>query len=215
MSTRVLNEEYTDIMQPLSTQYEKSRFYYYKNKMYQLGLQSTKQGYRVYSGIYKESAHLILPDFHTSTSSEMLWCMATFREELCILYSCYPLVIGSIDDNHTLSIRHIHYDVPLFFKDLYTTTNSVPWKGTQWVIFHKPTQYIWNEKTYFKQEYIFVVFNSSLEIIKYSNFFTAEGLIWDLQIKEEGVHFITSKMTRSVYAWDVVDKLIWNYKESL
>lgn len=196
----------------LKTSFEKCKFYMYRDTLYHVGLQHTNHGYRIFSGVYPTSQR-IRPDFHKSIVSEMMWCMATFHEELCILYSFYPLVIGTIDyTKSTLSIRKIQY-TPLWMKGLYTSTPSVPWKGTQWVLLYKPTSYIYQQQMHSKQEYVWIVLNESLEILKHSAFFTVEGSVWDLQFREDGIQMITSNKQKSLYSWTTIESLPWTHKE--
>lgn len=191
-----------EVSTPLLQSYEKCKFYRHGEKVYEVGLKRTNHGTRVFI-----DSRLILPTFHSSVMSENIWCMATFHQEPCILYSFYPFIIGVVHSDK-LVMRHIHY-VPSLFKGLYTSMHSVPWKGAQWVLLFKPTCYIYKEKMTTKQEYIWLVLDEGLTILKYSEFFTVDGVIWDIQFQEEGIHVLTSKKCKNVYPWSRIDSLSW------
>jgi hypothetical protein len=164
----------------------------------------------------RNSGNSLSPTFHKSTVSESLWCMATYDQSLCVIYSWYPLVIGTIDySKSTLSLRHIHYHVPPFFKHVYTATNSVPWEDTQWVVLTKPVSYILNNKKYIKYEYLLVVLNTNAEVLRYSEFFTVEenGYISDMQLHPEHLQFVYTtpqgKCCIARYMWDSIHTMRW------
>ena len=193
--------------------YTQMYMYVHNQLLYFVGLKNN----RVWSGVYPNGT-MIRPTFHTSSVQEILWCMGTWNHELCIVYSWYPLQIGRIDyETHTLTLHTIHYHVPPFFKEMYTACSSVPWKDQQWVVLVKPTCYVWNEKTYMKHEYIFVILNEKMEVIQYSEFFTVNGMISNLYIDERGIELCTTlgKTSIAMYSWTSIDELSWTHNESL
>ena len=191
--------------------YTQMYLYVYNDLLYFVGLKNN----RVWSGVYPNGS-MIRPTFHTSSVPEILWCMGTWNHELCIVYTWYPLQIGRIEKN-TLTIHTVHYHVPPFFKELYTAYSSVPWKDQQWVVLVKPTCYVWNEKPSIKHEYIFVILNEMMEVVKYSEFFIVEGMISHLSIDERGIEMCTTlgKCSIAMYSWNTLHELTWTYNESL
>jgi len=220
--SHILNYSFNDTLTDLGTHYEKPRFYTHQQTSYFLGILPTTSGQRVCSGTSISQTRIITPTFHKSTVSETLWCMATYDQSLCVIYSWYPLVIGTIDySKYTLSLRHIHYHVPSFFKHLYTATNSVPWEDTQWVVLTKPISYILNNKKYIKYEYLFVVLNKHAEVQCYSEFFTVEenGYISDMQLHVDHLQLVYTtpqgKCCIAKYMWDSIHTMRWIHNSSL
>lgn len=201
----------------LPSHYKSIQVYHHEGRSYMVGLQDTPRGSKIYSGIYNESARLIRPVFHNSAVSETLWCMATYQDKPCILYSWYPLQVAQIHyEKGTLSILQTHYHVPPFFKDLYAATASVPWNGTQWVVLVKPNGYVVQNKLHIKNDYLWVVLNSSAEVIKYSEFFK-EGIVTGLHVDASGITLVTThgKCCLSTYTWKIIEDLRWTYNEAL
>lgn len=219
---RTFNYSYAGTLTDMGTHYEKPRFYKHQQTSYFLGVVSTSSGQRMCSGTSPSDARIINPTFHKSTVSETLWCMATYNQLLCVIYSWYPLVIGTVDySKYTLSIHHIDYQTPSFFKNLYTATNSVPWEDTQWVVLTKPVSYLLNQKKYIKYEYLFVVLNTRAEVVRYSEFFTVEenGYISDMQLHPEYIQLVYTtphgKCCTSQYMWDSIHTMRWIHNSTL
>lgn len=203
----------------VSLRCERLRLYTHENHTYGLGMVHTNKGTRICSGMYP-TLKIIQPMFHASTHSESMWCMILHENKVKVVYSWYPLVIGVMDyTKYQLSISHINYHVPTFFKHLYTSTNSVPWEDTQWVVLSKPTCYIVNQKKYIKYEYIFVVLDNDARVLRYSEFFTVDqGHISDLYVGEYVQLVYTTpqgKCCISKYTWNSINAMRWIHNSAL
>jgi len=147
-------------------------------------------------------------------STEPLWASVPY-ENLHFVYEWYPLVLIQLL-NGILTPLPPTYDTPRFFKEMVAATHMVSFRGQLWCILTKTHQIIL-EQTFKKYAHLFVVFDSHMKLIKYSEFFilgSPVSKISDLQIDE---HFTIAYTTHngqsfiSEYSYDDIQKLRWTY----
>ena len=141
-------------------------------------------------------------------------CMATYKDEHCIVYEWYPLQLCKLRYDH-LMLSTTLYTTPEWFKDLKASTNCVVWKGRQWVVLTRTYVYKKKGKIHMKVYHLFSVLEDDFSI-NYSEFFRIGhvSVISDLQMTEEGIsigYTDSGKCYFSKYTWEEVNRLRWNH----
>lgn len=99
-----------------------------------------------------------------------------YNNELAIVYSWFPLQIGKI--NYTdirVVINTIKYNTPRWFEDITSATTGVSINDEIWFILCKKNFNKHNKKWYFSHKHIFAIFDSDMNIKKYSEFFSFDN----------------------------------------
>lgn len=155
------------------------------------------------------SISVITPTFHFYGDS---LCMATYKDEPCMVYEWYPLQLCKLRYDHLLLSTTL-YTTPEWFKDLKASTNCVLWKGNQWVILTRMYLYKKGGNLHRKVYHLMAVLDEAFRI-KYSEFFRMDASISDLHVTEEGIsigHADSGKCYFSKYTWEEVNRLRWNH----
>jgi len=150
---------------------------------------------------------VITPTFHAYSDA---MCMATYKDEPCVVYEWYPLQLCKLK-NHHLLLSTILYTTPEWFKDLKASTNCVLWKGQQWVVLTRTYVYKKQGKFHTKMYHLLAVLDDAFHM-KYSEFFRIDSVISDLHLTEEGIsigHSESGKCYFSKYTWEEVNGLRW------
>jgi hypothetical protein len=150
---------------------------------------------------------VITPTFHAYSDA---MCMATYKDEPCVVYEWYPLQLCKLK-NHHLLLSTILYTTPEWFKDLKASTNCVLWKGQQWVVLTRTYVYKKQGKFHTKMYHLLAVLDDAFHM-KYSEFFRIDSVISDLHLTEEGIsigHSESGKCYFSKYSWEEVNGLRW------
>lgn len=104
-------------------------------------------------------------------------------DNVYFIHTWYPMIFF----NTNLQYCRVNYDSPPFFKDLISNAPCVLWNGQYWNILTKCIEYEFNSKMYKKYAHLFVVMNTDLSVVKYSEFFILENsnvaMISDLHLQ--------------------------------
>lgn len=148
-------------------------------------------------------------------SSEPLWAMVPYQNEVHFVYEWYPLLLTRLV-NGVLTPREPRYDTPRFFKEMVAATHMVPFNGQLWGILTKTHHFVFDQ-TFKKYAHLFVVFDQHMNLIKYSEFFILESpvsVISDLHIDEMFTIAYTIHNGQSFvseYSYDDIKQMRWTY----
>lgn len=132
---------------------------------------------------------------HHLTSCEKNWSFVDLNNELHVVYKWYPIQICSIYDNSINLTREIVS--PIFFKKMRGSSCASKFNNNIWFLTHiVDTDLLGNGLG--KYFHVFVIFDSDLNLIKYSQPFTFDDKLIEfcvgLIVEEENI-----LMTHSIY----------------
>lgn len=108
--------------------------------------------------------------------NEKNWSYVEYRGELCMVYKWYPLQIGKVDFES--GIFHIMEEklVPELFKNVRGSTPGYRWKNELWFVVHTTKIYD-GEKPMRNYKHMFVVFDTDMNLLRYSEYFSFEKYV--------------------------------------
>jgi len=161
---------------------EDIRLFHFKDAIYFIGSsynEKTKK-IQIVSNILDLSNNyfepkFINPSFQTNYDWEKNWVFFNNNGKINVIYKWYPIYICSIDyETQQLNLIQKNSNVPTFFERFRGSTNGVEYDNKIWFIvhFHK-------KRNKNKPEYIhnFVVFDTDMNLLGYSNPFKFENFI--------------------------------------
>jgi hypothetical protein len=212
-----LNEDLT--YHPYMTGLEDIRIFYYDNKYYYNATimdsnrhihATTSQLYPIDDHIYELERPLILPthyDIQTLHIPEKNWSFVKYNNELCIVYSWFPLQIGKITTNELKLIES--KIMPKYFTDARGSTPGYTKNNEIWFVVHKA----------YKKEYLhfFAIFDLEMKLLRYSELFKFENVKVEfcisLIVQEKriilGYSLMDSQSFIAVYSMDYIKNLKW------
>jgi len=119
---------------------------------------------------------VITPVFRHRPTVEKNWAFFTFLDQLCVVYSWYPMQIGVLDISGSALKLHPHQPaMPEFFRGVRGSTPGVIFRNQIWFICHKSL--VFYERGQKKHNYVhlFAVFDLNMTLVKYSEFFKFDG----------------------------------------
>jgi hypothetical protein len=182
--TQITPEVYLDEVRGKTRGLEDIRLFYCNNSIYYSACFYQPDAYcKMSCGKY---------EFHTSTYTlekhtietvhterhEKNWAYVEYKGEVCMVYTWYPLKIGKIQYPLQMTTNYLHIieekQVPEAFKSFRGSTPGYRWKDEIWFIVH--TTDIQNKGTieYRAYQHIFVVFDTNMNLLRYSEPFTFE-----------------------------------------
>jgi hypothetical protein len=170
-----------------------------------IGVKNTSQQYKLCGGTGP-------PKMFALPYSESI-CMVTYKEEPCVVYEWYPLQLCKLQNDQLVMFMTL-YTTPEWFRDL-KASNSMTWKGHQWVVLTRTYVYKKRGMMYMKTYHMFLMLDDEFRV-KYSEFFRIGdvSVVSCVYLTEEGVdigYTESGKCYRSRYTWEVVDGLRWNH----
>jgi hypothetical protein len=130
---------------------------------------TTSQLYPMDETKYELDRPLIVPthyDIQSILIPEKNWSFVTYKNELCVVYSWFPLQIGKIDYT-TNQLKLIESKkMPKYFESVRGSTAGYTKNDEIWFVVHKAYQ----------KEYLhfFVVFDLNMNVLRYSELFKFE-----------------------------------------
>jgi hypothetical protein len=132
---------------------------------------------------------------HHLTSCEKNWSLVDLNNQLYVVYKWYPIQICSIYDNSINLTKQI--DSPIFFKNMRGSSCASKFNNNIWFLTHIVDADLLKNGSG-KYFHVFVIFDSELNLIKYSQPFTFDNKLIEfcigLVVEEENI-----LMTYSIY----------------
>jgi len=212
-----LNEDLT--YHPHMTGLEDIRIFYYDNKYYYNATimdskrhipATTSQLYPIDENKYELERPLILPthyDIEKVCIPEKNWSFVKYNNELCIVYSWFPLQIGKITTNKLNLIES--KIMPNYFTDARGSSPGYTKNNEIWFVVHKAH----------KKEYLhfFAIFDLEMKLLRYSELFKFENVKVEfcisLIVQEKqiilGYSLMDSQSFIAIYSMDYIKQLKW------
>ena len=174
-----LNEicDYTD-EQPYFG-YEDIRLFNYSDKIYYTGssynevnntVSITSDECKINKHNYIFKKNFITPTFYKYKRVEKNWCFVNYQQNMCVVYSWFPLTICKIDYvNSTLDILERKYIKTDYFKNVKGSSCGFEFKDEIWFVIHKSQSN--NDKQFFNYQQFFAVFDLNMNLLRYSELF--------------------------------------------
>jgi len=132
---------------------------------------------------------------HHLTSCEKNWSLVDLNNQLYVVYKWYPIQICSIYDNSINLTKQI--DSPIFFKKMRGSSCASKFNNNIWFLTHIVDADLLKNGSG-KYFHVFVIFDSELNLIRYSQPFTFDNKLIEfcigLIVEEENI-----LMTYSIY----------------
>jgi len=174
---KFLNEicDYTDKQQYFG--FEDVRLFNYSDKIYYIAssyntnnktISITSDEYYINNDSYMLTKNFITPNFYNYERVEKNWCFVNYQENMCVVYSWYPLTICKIDyDNSSLDILERKYINTDYFKNVKGSSCGFEYKDELWFVLHK------SQTNNYQQ--FFAVFDLNMNLLRYSELFKLDN----------------------------------------
>jgi mannosyltransferase OCH1-like enzyme len=123
---------------------------------------------------FKLDRNIILPSFYDVNNNKRVeknWSYMIYNGDLMMVYNWYPLIISKPNfNNNTLNAVKTVL-MPDFFKIIRGSTPGYAINDEIWFVVHTSRKAINNKNMHYNYQHCFVIFNSNMELVRYSELF--------------------------------------------